>query len=143
MQNRKTARKGAKKRRDGMKRTFVLFGVVMTALVAVILAPSPYEKPQGGVVLCGEDKEVEVYGPELPENIVDGYTQPAIQSVVLPESSGDEDETIYVYASENQKNYHMPTCQFAYASGSKLTLYEAYFLGYTPGKCCDAPAYTG
>lgn len=143
MQNRKTARKGAKKRRDGMKRTFVLFGVVMTALVAVILAPSPYEKPQGGVVLCGEDKEVEVYGPELPENIVDGYTQPTIQSVVLPESSGDEDETIYVYASENQKNYHMPTCQFAYASGSKLTLYEAYFLGYTPGKCCDAPAYTG
>lgn len=126
-----------------MKRTLLSFGVVMVALVAVLVAPSPYEKPQGGIVLYGDDKEAEVYGPKLPETIVGGYTQPTIQSVVLPEKAEGEDDTLYVYASSNQKNYHMPTCSFAYASGSQLTLYEAYFLGYTPGKCCDAPAYTG
>ena len=125
-----------------MKRTLLFFGVSMVALAAVIIAPSPYEKPQGGIVLYGEDKEAEVYGPKLPETIIGGYTQPTIQSVVLPEEA-EEDETLYVYASANQENYHMPTCSFAYASGSKLTLYEAHFLGYTPGRCCDAPAYTG
>lgn len=126
-----------------MQKTLLYFGGVMVALAAVLIVPSPYEKPQGGVVLCGDDRSAEVYGPELPETIIGGYTQPTIQSVVLPEEVEGENETVYVYASENQKNYHLPTCQFAYASGSKLTLYEAYFLGYTPGKCCDAPAYTG
>lgn len=142
MQNRKQGRKSAKKKRSSMKRTLLSFGVIMVALAAVIIAPSPYEKPEGGIVLYGDDKKAEVYGPKLPETIIGGYTQPTIQSVVLPAES-EEDETIYVYATANQQNYHMPTCQFAYASGSKLTLYEAYFLGYTPGRCCDAPAYTG
>ena len=125
-----------------MRRTLLAFSFAMVALAAVIIAPSPYVKPEGGIVLCGDEKEVEVYGPKLPENIIGGYTEPVIQSVVLPAES-DEDATIYVYATANQKNYHMPTCAFAYASGSKLTLYEAYFLGYTPGRCCNAPAYTG
>ena len=65
-----------------------------------------------------------------------------IQSVVLPEQSGEE-EVLYVYASAEQKNYHLSTCRYAYASSKKMTLYEAYYLGYTPGKCCDAPAYSG
>ena len=125
-----------------MKRTLLFFSISMVALAAVIIAPSPYKDVQGGIVLCGEDKEVEIYGPELPETIIGGYTQPTIQSVVLPEEA-EEDDTIYVYATASQENYHMPTCSFAYASGSQLTLYEAHFLGYTPGRCCDAPAYTG
>jgi hypothetical protein len=125
-----------------MKRTLLSFGVIMVALTAVLIAPSPYQDIQGGIVLCGDEKQAEVYGPKLPETIVGGYTQPTIQSVVLPAET-EEDDTLYVYASANQKNYHLGTCRFAYASGSQLTLYEAYYLGYTPGKCCDAPAYTG
>ena len=125
-----------------MKRTLLSFGVLMVALAAVIIAPSPYKAVQGGIVLCGDEKQAEIYGPKLPETIVGGYTQPSIQSVVLPAET-EEDDTLYVYASANQKNYHLGTCKFAYASGSQLTLYEAYYLGYTPGKCCDAPAYTG
>jgi hypothetical protein len=125
-----------------MKRTLLSFGVIMVALTAVLIAPSPYQDIQGGIVLCGDEKQAEIYGPKLPETIVGGYTQPTIQSVVLPAES-EEDDTLYVYASANQKNYHLGTCRFAYASGSQLSLYEAYYLGYTPGKCCDAPAYTG
>ena len=125
-----------------MKRTLLSFGVIMVALAAVIIAPSPYKDIQGGIVLCGDEKQAEIYGPKIPETIVGGYTQPTIQSVVLPAET-EEDDTIYVYATADQKNYHMGTCRFAYATGSCLTLYEAYYLGYTPGKCCDAPAYTG
>lgn len=144
LQNRKQGRKSAKKRRSSMKKTWLLFGFAMAALVAVMVVPSPDMNRQGGITLYGEDPEVEVYGPVLPETIVGGYTQPTIQSVVLPEKDPNADNGIvYVYAAPEQKNYHMGTCKFAYASGQELTLYEAYYLGFTPGKCCDAPAYTG
>jgi hypothetical protein len=108
-----------------MKRTLLSFGVIMVALTAVLIAPSPYQDIQGGIVLCGDEKQAEVYGPKLPETIVGGYTQPTIQSVVLPAET-EEDDTLYVYASANQKNYHLGTCRFAYASGSQLILSGLY-----------------
>lgn len=123
---------------------YTVAGVVFAALAAVLIVPSPYQPVQGGIELYGEDPEVEVYGPVLPETIVGGYTAPVIQSVVLPPVDENAvDDTVYVYASEGQANYHTTTCKFAYASAQKLTLYEAYYLGFTPGKCCDAPPYTG
>lgn len=119
-------------------------GALALALVAaVLLVPSPYPTGKGGVELLGDDPEVEIYGPALPETIVGGYTAPVIESVVLPlEDENAADDTVYVYAAEDQTNYHLASCKFAYASAQKLTLYEAYFLGYTPGKCCGAPEYT-
>lgn len=133
-------RNRAKKRRGG-KRTLVWLALASAALIGVLVCPSPYNNQRGGVELYGDDPEVEVYGPQLPENIVGGYTEPAIQSVVLPEDGDGDDSTLYVYASEGQKNYHLYTCRNAYASAKKLTLYEAYYLGYKPGKCCNAPEY--
>lgn len=125
-----------------MQKTWLLFAGTMAALAAVLIVPSPYPNAQGGVQLLGEDPEVEVYGPEVPSAIVDGYTAPVIQSVVLPaEDENASDGRVYVYASPEQKNYHLGTCKFAYASGMELTLYEAHYLGYTPGKCCGAPEY--
>lgn len=144
MANRKQSRKSAKKKRSSMNRTWVLFGCTMAALAAVLIVPSPYNPGQGSIQLVGDDREVEIYGPELPTNIMDTYTPPVIQSAVLPakdENAGDG--RTYVYAAPEQKNYHLGTCKFAYASGMELTLYEAHYLGYTPGKCCGAPAYTG
>lgn len=144
LQNRKQGRNSAKKKRGSMLKTWLFFSCAMAALVAVIVVPSPYKEQQGGITLYGDDPKAEVYGPELPENIVGGYTVPVIQSVVLPAKDESEQNSIlHVYASEEQENYHMGTCKFAHASGQELTLYEAYYLGYTPGKCCDAPPYTG
>ena len=142
LKKQRQGRNGARKRRGGSRRSWVCLALASAVLVGVLVSPSPNRVQRGGVELYGESPEVEVYGPQAPERIVGGYTEPVIQSVVLPEKSEDE-ETVYVYASEDQKNYHMPTCRFAYASAKKMTLYEAYYLGYTPGKCCDAPAYTG
>ena len=135
-------RSGAERRRSGTRRILVCLALVSAVFVGVLVYPSPYNARRGGIELYGESPEVEAYGPQAPANIVGGYTEPVIQSVVLPEKS-EEDATLYVYASEDQKNYHMPTCRYAYASAKKMTLYEAYYLGYTPGKCCDAPAYEG
>ena len=109
-------------------------------VAAVMIAPSPYVQHQGGIHLYGDENAAEPYGPDLPETIVGGYVAPVIQSVFLPEAEEGEGIT-YVYATDSQENYHTGTCQFAYASGHKMTVYEAYFLGYTPGRCCDAPAY--
>lgn len=123
---------------------YAVTGVALAIVAAVLIFPSPYKPVRGGVELYGDDPEVEIYGPTLPETIVGGYTAPVIQSVVLPAVDENAvDDTIYVYAAEEQKNYHMATCKFAYASAQRMTLYEAYYLGYTPGKCCDAPSYTG
>jgi len=122
---------------------YAVSGLACLLVAAVIIAPSPYVKPEGGMYLYGEEANGEPYGPDVPENIVGGYTVPVIQSVVLPPEEDDGSGITYVYATEKQENYHTGTCQFAYASGQKLTVYEAYFLGYTPGRCCGAPAYTG
>lgn len=138
----KKGRSGASRRRGGSRRILVFLALATAALVGVLVYPSPYNARRGGIELYGESPEVEVYGPEAPANIVGGYTEPVIQSVVLPEQS-EAEEALYVYASEEQKNYHLSTCRYAYASSKKMTLYEAYYLGYTPGKCCDAPAYSG
>jgi len=126
-----------------MRRTLVAFSVAVVALVAVLVYPSPYEKPVGGVVLHSSEARMGEYGPVVPENIVGAYTQPVIQSGVLPEEESADSGVVYVYTSKDQENYHTPTCQFAYASGMKVTLYEANFMNKTPGRCCDAPAYTG
>lgn len=133
---------GACSWKPGVK--YAVTGLVFAALAAVLIFPSPYPSIQGGIELYGEDPEVEVYGPVIPEAMVGGYTTPVIQSVVLPAVDENAvDDTIYVYAAAEQKNYHMGTCKFAYASAQQLTLYEAYYLGYAPGKCCDAPSYAG
>ena len=112
-------------------------------VAAVMLAPAPGARIEGGLFLYGDEQEAEPYGPELPETIIGGYTAPVIQSVVLPAEDEDEGGITYVYATASQENYHTGTCRFAYASGQKLTVYEAHFLGYTPGRCCDPPAYAG
>ncbi len=117
-------------------------GLLAAALAAVLLWPSPYTRPHGGIELYGDNMSVEIYGPQLPENIVGGYTTVANDSGVLADSSAD-DETLYVYALEGADNYHMPTCDYAYASAQRLTVYEAYYLGYKPCKLCEPPVYTG
>ena len=126
--------------KKGMKYAVSCFACALVA--AVILAPSPDMKMEGGIHLYGAETETEPYGPVLHETIVGGYTAPMIQSAVLP-AEEEEAGITYVYATTQQENYHTGTCQFAYASGQKLTVYEAHFLGYTPGRCCDAPAYAG
>lgn len=143
MRNRGKGRKSASRRRSGI-RAYVGFALAATALAAVLVFPSPRSVRQGGIELCGDDPTAEIYGPTLPETVVGGYTAPVIQSVVLEDSEADAEENpedLY-YAADGETIYHRYTCSKAYASSNKFTLYEAYYLGYTPCEMCNPPVYT-
>jgi hypothetical protein len=113
------------------------------AVCAVMLIPAPRQHQGTRITLVGYEPEAEVFGPEQPA----GYDAAAY----LPGSEDNdlfaervEDDTIYVYASANEGStyYHTSICEFAYASSRRMTLYEAYVLGYTtPCQKCKPPVY--
>ena len=124
---------------QGLK--YAVSGLILAGLVMVFIAPSPYEAPVGGLELYGNKPEVEIYGPKLPEGFVPGYVPAVTDSGVLPPEDESEDYEITVYATENQERYHLFTCKFAYASGRRLTLYEAHLMHLEPCGLCNPPAY--
>ena len=138
MREREQGRKPAKKKRNAMLKPALFFGIAAVILAVVLLTPSPGRNVHSGIELYGEDPEVEVYGPELPQSTVGSYPVPIVESVVLPEGEAEE-EQVYVYASDDQDCYHLPTCKFAFASGHKFTVYEAKLLGYKPCGRCEPP----
>ena len=107
---------------------YAVTGLMMSLVVAIMVVPTP-ETPAGGITLVGARPEVEVYGPELPSTIVSGYTKQTTGSVL---TEVVEDDIHYVYAADGAECYHEYKCKFAYASSQRLTVYEAYFLGFKP-----------
>lgn len=112
--------------------------VVAAALVVAVFCAPAAPEAQGGIRLVGARPEAEIYGPELPKAIVQGYTRQATGSVL---TEVEETDVHYVYAADNAECYHEYECKFAYASSQRLTVYEAYFLGFDPGPCCNPPVY--
>lgn len=121
-------------------KAIVALSFIACALAAVLIAPSPYEPTVGGITLIGHKPEVAVYGPEAPDNIIEGYSQPINTSNVIV-GADEEDNTLYVYASEGARCYHLGTCKFAFASAQRMTIMEAHFLGYEACGRCDPPTY--
>ena len=114
-------------------------GIAAAVLIGVLLAPSPKDGKNSGIELYGENPEIEVYGPELPQSTVGSYPVPIVESVILPESTGSEEAVTYVYAADDQERYHLSTCKYAYASSHRFTVYEAQLLGYEPCGKCNPP----
>ena len=113
--------------------------VAMAAvLVAVLIAPTAKPTAGGGVQLVTNRPEVEVYGPDLPSFIVPGYTSEQTSSIIVP---AVENDVHYVYAADGAKCYHEYKCKFAYASSQRLTVFEAYYLGFAPCNRCKPPLY--
>ena len=113
--------------------------VAMAAvLVAVLIAPTAMPSKGGGVQLVTNRPEVEVYGPDLPSFIVPGYTSEQTDSIIVP---AVENDVHYVYAADGAKCYHEYKCKFAYASSQRLTVFEAYYLGFAPCNRCKPPIY--
>lgn len=117
---------------------YAVSSIVLVALAAVMLYPSPYQKPETGIRLIGEKPTAKIYGPEIPEDAVIGYSQMVTTSVIAPEIP-EEDVGLIVYAAKDQDCYHLSTCKFAYASAQHLSVYEAQLLGYTPCGLCNPP----
>jgi len=121
--------------RRGVK--YAVTCAMVAVLCAVFLAPAAPEA-EGGIRLVGAKPEAEIYGPELPANIVKGYTKQATGSVL---TEVVENDVHYVYAADGAKCYHEYECKFAYASSQRLTVYEAYFLEFEPCGLCNPPRY--
>ena len=117
-------------------------GFFAAILIALLAYPMPELRPRSGKVeIVGIQREVEVYGPELPDVLPDQstYRYNASDSIVASRDGSEEVE--YVYAAPGAYNYHRYECKYAYASSQALTVYEATFLGYTPCKLCRPPVY--
>ena len=121
---------------------YLISSIALVVLAAVLLAPAPQNVRRGSIELYGEDPEVEVYGPVLPQNYVMTASSAASQSVIV-RNEDIVDDTFYVYASKNGKGYHLKTCEYYYDGSQKLTVYEAYYMGYRACSSCNPPVYTG
>lgn len=120
---------------------YCLTGLAVACLVLMVaLLPSPDARVIGGVELVGRKKVAEIYGPDLPTAMVTGYIAPVGESVFVQE---DEEEMTYVMAVPGDKFYHQSGCRKAYATAQKMTLYETYFLEYSPCTICKPPIYQG
>ena len=105
--------------------------------------PSPGQTPSTSVKMVKAENKVQVFGPEMPA----GYDASAYlvpeggENLIAPE---EEETATYVYcsASKGSTYYHTSKCKYAYASAPRVTLYEAYLLGYTtPCGICNPPLY--
>ena len=113
--------------------------VMAAALIAVFAIPAPkIDSSVAGVSMVSSRPEVEVYGPELPSFIVPGYTNEQNDSILV---TAEKSDVHYVYAADGAKCYHEYRCKFAFASSQRLTVYEAYYLGFKPCGRCKPPIY--
>ena len=116
--------------------------VAMVAILAAVLfIPSPASKDSAvtGIQMVSGDRQVEIYGPPLPALIVPGYTHESTGSIIV---DAVENNLHYVYAADGARCYHEYECKFAFASSQRLTVYEAYYLGFEPCGRCHPPVYT-
>lgn len=108
-------------------------------LLAIFLFPTPETaKFDTGIQMVASKPEVEVYGPTLPALIMPGYTKDTTASIIVDEVAND---VHYVYAADGAECYHEYECKFAFASSQRLTVYEAYHLGFKPCGRCNPPVY--
>lgn len=121
----------------------LITSLFLAAVVFIVAIPTPERLFVTQVDRVETEPTAEIYGPELPN----GYD---VSMYVIAEGGHDllaeveEDNSIYVYASATQGStyYHDSQCKYAFASAPRLTLYEAYKLGYvTPCGLCNPPVY--
>lgn len=130
--------KSAKKKGSDTRRRLAMAGIAFLLLIAVVFAPTPRREKNSGVTLYGDEPEAVLFGPALPESMPEIVPGPVPDEVLLP--AQEEEDTLYVYASDDQECYHLSTCKFAYASGHRFTVAEALLLGYKPCGRCNPPA---
>ena len=116
------------------------------ALTVAVLLPmtTPPTRGGGGVRMVGVEKDVSVYGPELPASldaeyaagygVVSGASAPVF-------SDAEEAEVTYVYANDSGEFYHLNGCKYVAYYSRRYALPVAYYNGYLPCQECCAPTY--
>lgn len=124
-------------------------GLVTACFVALTLAvllplTSPPDRLPGGVHMVNAERDVEVFGPELPEALDTNYIGYGTVSISNGPVFTEEEiaEPTYVYANDNGQFYHRLDCEYVQWYSKKYTLPVAYYSGYGPCEKCQPPAYT-
>ena len=123
----------------------VMVTACFVALTVAVLLPQtlPPRNLPGGVEMVGAQREVEVYGPELPASLDENYAgYGAVDSAAPVFAQVEEVDQVYVYANDNGSYYHRVDCQYVAWYSKKYTLPVAYYSNYLPCEVCDAPVYT-
>ena len=118
--------------------------VFVCLVAAILIIPAPKSRTSSTQVkLVGAEPDAQIFGPEAPAGY--DYTAYAVADggadLIAPEVV---DDTVYVYvsATEGSTYYHDSMCKYAFASSPRVSLYEAYKLGYTtPCGLCNPPLY--
>lgn len=116
-------------------------GMALLVAALIIWTPWPSAEVDSGITMVAREPEMEIYGPELPEDVVEGY-EPRVGESALSEDQATPKPSEYVYENIGSDFYHTYTCRYTYDSARKLTPYEAYYLGYKPCSACNPPIYT-
>ena len=62
---------------------YIAFGAMAALMVgALVLSPWPTQNEEGSVTMVQREPEMEIYGPELPDDLVEGYEPRAGESVL-------------------------------------------------------------
>lgn len=118
--------------------------VVLLTTAVLLPLTSPPGRGNSGVRMVGLEKDVTVYGPELPASlntaavnygVVSGASAPVIADI-------EETAKTYVYANDNGQYYHTSDCKYVASYSRKYELAVAYYTGYLPCAECEAPVYT-
>lgn len=123
-----------------------LITVCILAAVTFILLPitSP-PTVSGGVKMVGAEKDVRIFGPELPEamdeNFVGYGSVTSSQGPLFAEDDAGS-SVVYVYANENGEYYHKLNCKYVAWYSKKMELPVAYYSGYSPCEECGAPTFS-
>ncbi len=109
-------------------------------LILVILTPltDPPARQVGGIRVVGDRLQVDVLGPEAPEDreIVEIYTPHRTAIVVEPTPTP---EPILVYVNNGGHYYHAKECRYVTERTPAVTLAQAISANYTRCPECDAP----
>lgn len=111
----------------------------LALLVTAIVLPqtTPTRKVTGGVQLVGREPSVEIYGPELPEDLDGRNYESILYSAATSVPVATPVPETYVYVAGNGKYYHTAQCRYYQYASRKLSLYEAYFTDYKPCPECN------
>ncbi|NLG24953.1 MAG: hypothetical protein GX558_06330, partial [Clostridiales bacterium] len=107
---------------------------------AIVLPQTlPPERPQGGVVLVGSAPQVDVFGPEAPQEkpAIEIYSPRYTQIVAAPTPTPTP---IYVYCNTGGKYYHAADCRYVKDTSDRVSLSRALDAGYKQCPECAAPS---
>lgn len=113
------------------------------AVLGILFVPIPERADGTCTKIIETEPNADIFGPEMPEgyNMSDYVVAEGGLDLIAPEYV---DTTVYVYlsATKGSTYYHTKMCKYAYATSPRVSLYEAYTLGYvTPCGICNPPLY--